>query len=57
MAFFIFVENQITMKKLFIISFLIYGMAWAQEIQTPKYVYAEIVGQSGFMSKKVSITI
>lgn len=45
------------MKHLLFIAALLTGMVWAQEFQEPKYVYAEIVGQSGFMSKKVTITI
>ncbi len=54
-TFVIFEENYIMKKLLILVVICVNSFVFSQEV--PKYVYAEIVGELRFMSKKVTIEI
>ncbi len=57
MIFLFIFDKTLTVKKLFLLTAL-YGIFSFLHAQTiPKFVYAEIVGESRFLSNKVTVSI
>lgn len=55
--FSLYLEKLLTMKKLFFLTALCGLLSFLHAQSVPKFVYAEIVGESRFLSNKVTVSI